>query len=82
MAKTNTDTLRNWISLGLLTIGVIIIVMGAIRAFGVPVFQILFGNAILEEQAPALIGLGTAFTFVSFWLQQKPFTRIKKGLGF
>lgn len=81
MGKNTTDTIRSWVSLILLTIGVAIIVLGAIRGFGIPVFEILFRNPVLEEQAGAVVGLGTAFTFIAVWLQQKPFARIKKGLG-
>lgn len=81
MAKSNTDTIRSWVSLSLLTAGVIIIVLGAVRGFGVPIFEILFRSPVLEAQATAVVGLGTAFTFIAIWLQQKPFARIKKGLG-
>lgn len=80
--KNRSDTIRSWISLGLLTIGVIIIVMGAIRGFNVPIFDIVFQKPVPEEQVTAIIGLGTAFTFIAIWLQQKPFARIKRGLGF
>lgn len=82
MGKNTTDTVRSWISLSLLTGGVIIIVLGAIRGFNIAVFDILFQRPVPEEQVTAIIGLGTAFTFVAIWLQQKPFSRIKKGLGF
>lgn len=76
MGKDTIDSIRSLASLGLLTIGVIIILMGAIRGFGIPVFQVVFGDALPEEQIPAVIGLGTAFTFVAVWLQQRPFERI------
>lgn len=75
MVRDTVDTIRSLVSLTLLTIGVIIILMGAIRGFDVPVFQYVFGDTLPEEQFPAVIGLGTAFTFVAVWLQQRPFER-------
>jgi predicted lysophospholipase L1 biosynthesis ABC-type transport system permease subunit len=81
LGKNNSDRIRSIISLSLLTIGTIIIVLGAIRGFGYPVFELLFRNPLLEEQAGAVIGLGTAFTFIAIWLQQRPFARLRKGLG-
>lgn len=79
-----SDTLRSLISLGFLTTGVIIIVLGAIRGFGTPVFDILFQRPVEEQTVSAIIGLGTAFTFIAVWLQQKPFVTlsnvIKKAL--
>ena len=76
MGRDTIDSIRSLVSLSLLTVGVVIILMGAIRGFGVPVFEILFGDALPEEQIVAVIGLGTAFTFVSVWLQQRPFEKI------
>lgn len=82
MTESNSESARSIISLSLLTIGVVIILLGAIRGFGVPVFEILFRSPVLEEQANAIVGLGIAFSFVAVWLQQRPLVRLKKLLGF
>jgi hypothetical protein len=81
MKDNTTDRIRTLVSLLLLTVGVIIIFLGAVRAFGFPIFQILFNSPIVETQGNAIVGMGIALTFIAIWLQQKPFVRLRKALG-